>query len=461
MIRIASVERYRENNRIEAKRALGGFPHSIWETYSAFANTLGGIILLGVEEHRDRSFHTVDLPDPEGFVEIFWRCVNDRSVVSANILTDDDVKIETVDGKRIVTITVPRAPRYLRPIYIGNDLKTGSYRRNGEGDYRCTPEELGAMVRDAAAQTMDSLPVPSIDPVELCAPTLKRFRADFNAKRSGHAWCALSDTDFLLRIGALCESDGMLCPTNAGLLAFGRREAILSHYPHFSLALSAECAFDGENLYDFYSLAKERLSDFLQTVTQDGEESTALRDACMHALSNAILHADYRVEGGVAVECTSRGITVSNPGDFRVDPSAAGEGGCSDPRNATLMRIFHTVRAAGRAGGGIPAILSLWQGAGFVTPVLTESFNPARVCLFLPFAKAQGRKTAPKGPGDELHQKAMAIDLLTDRITLTPDELAAALEIPQKSAKSLLQGLVLERIAVPEQGERDRFRLLS
>lgn len=94
VIDLNNIEKYRENNRIEAKKATGGLPKSLWETYSSFANTLGGIILLGVEEYRDKSLHPVNLPDPDELIEEFWEIANDIQKVSTNILSYDDVYVQ-------------------------------------------------------------------------------------------------------------------------------------------------------------------------------------------------------------------------------------------------------------------------------------------------------------------------------------------------------------------------------
>ena len=147
MLDFDNLQNYRENNRIEAKQALGGLPESIWETYSAFANADGGIILLGVEELPDKRLHALDLLDPQWLIDDFWAILNDPTQVSVNILTLEHVQIHEVDGKHIIAITVPPAQPCDKPVYIENDPYRGTYQRNGEGDFRCSKEEVDAMLQ--------------------------------------------------------------------------------------------------------------------------------------------------------------------------------------------------------------------------------------------------------------------------------------------------------------------------
>lgn len=136
MINFNDLSKYRENNRIEAKKALGGLPKSIWETYSAFANTLGGIILLGVEEDENKNLRVANggLKNADVLIKEFWDTINNPKKANVNILSDKDVYVQNVDGKDIIVIDIPRADRFYKPVYVDGNPITGTYRRNGEGD---------------------------------------------------------------------------------------------------------------------------------------------------------------------------------------------------------------------------------------------------------------------------------------------------------------------------------------
>ena len=142
------LNEYREDNRIEAKQATGGLPVCLWSTYSAFANTLGGVILLGVVEEPDKSLRSVRLLEPEYLIREFWEIINDPTQVSANILSPEDVSIVRSGGNDIVVIFVPRADFRHRPVYLAGDPYRNSYYRCGEGDCRLPKHEVEAMLRD-------------------------------------------------------------------------------------------------------------------------------------------------------------------------------------------------------------------------------------------------------------------------------------------------------------------------
>lgn len=121
-----------ERVTLECKKAAKGVPNSLWDTYSAFANTYGGTILLGVVEHMSeqdhaKRFEIVGVEDADKIRKDLWNMLNSREKVNVNLLYDDDVQTIDVDGKNVIAINVPRADYTVRPVYINNNLSRGTF----------------------------------------------------------------------------------------------------------------------------------------------------------------------------------------------------------------------------------------------------------------------------------------------------------------------------------------------
>lgn len=484
MIDFSNLEKYKENNRIEAKKAMGGLPGSIWETYSAFANTLGGVILLGVEEWPDKTLHAVDLPDPDKLIKEFWNNVNNPNKTSVNLLSSKDVFVQEVDGNHIVVINVPRAERSYRPVYLdGNPLST--YRRNGEGDYKCTKEEYQAMVRDASVKTQDMLVLNEMDMSVFNKESVRSYRQRMRLSRPGHVWEALEDEDFLMKLGAVgIGSDGKKHPTSAGLLMFGNEYDIVREYNAYFLDYQEQYDADTRwtdriisssgdwsgNVYDFYFRVYNKLTqDIKVPFKMKGGvrvDDTSVHQALREALANCLVNADYYGRQGLVVIKKRDAITMSNPGNFRIEIDTAKSGGVSDPRNGTMLKMFNLIDIGERAGSGIPNIFRVWREQGWTAPVISENFDPDRIMLSLAFKKSDDKKATIKSDGKKVtiksaRQKNEIITYLTDHVSAKNTDIAELLGVKSTRVKQLLKELLDEGVVVAEGNNKNRVYKLK
>ncbi|MDD7288377.1 MAG: putative DNA binding domain-containing protein [Clostridiales bacterium] len=458
MIDLNNIMRYHENNRIEAKKAAGGFPHSLWETYSAFANTIGGLILLGVEESRDKQLTVTGVPDARGYVDVVWRTVRDPAKVSANVLSEEDVAVHPIDGKEVLVISVPRANRRQRPVYIGDSPFTGSYRRDGEGDYHCSADEVRAMLRDRDDAPADLAVLEGRSPQDLSQETLRQFRLLMAMRRPEHPWNFLPDDQFLPAAGVLGRGkDGKsLHPTLAGLLLLGRRNALKEVFPQLKLEyretdtgfrLTTSQPGSPENLFEFYTLVSRRLTAVSSLLAEGNRDELAA--AMREAVLNAILHADYFSRGGLTIQRTDTALQVTNGGLLRVSPDEARAGGAADPRNVVLTRLFSLVKLGSGAGKGLKGIYAVWAQQGWSAPVLSEGFKAGITSLSLPLPQRSFS-------GEEVTRQQIA-EYLTDQVTATAEKLETALGLTARQVRQALDDL-LDRALIVEGEEGYRLR---
>ncbi len=394
-----------ENHERECKLAIGGLPESIWETYSSFANTNGGTILLGIREHRD-SFTVEGLSDKQiiKYQKDFWSTLNDKNKVSKNILLNHHVQVVELEDKKILKIDIPAADRHDKPVYIGTNPMSGTYKRDYEGDFLCTEEAVRAMFADQRDVSGDVEVLDEFGLDVLNQDTIKGYRIIFEQLHSGHPWNALENDEFLMKLRAAAKNkNGTLSPTIAGLLFFGEAYHITEIFPNYFLDYREECddktvrwlfrthSNEGDwsgNVYDFFCKVRTRMDDEVAVPfanRRDGYrvDRVDVHDALEEALANALAHANYYGRRGILVVKNGKKLSISNPGTIRVTKEEFYAGGNSDPRNPNILKMFGFVNVGERAGSGIDKIMTAWAEQNWKKPEFDFSERNDRVTLKL------------------------------------------------------------------------------
>ena len=394
-----------EDQDIEFKSADGGLPKAIWETVSAFANTDGGYIVLGVSE-KDNQFIISGVRNPENLINQFWNNHNNSQKLSAPICSNSNLEIKDIQSNKIVIIEVPRAARNQRPVYINNNPMIGTYKRNYSGDYHCTEVEIKQMFRDASNDPQDYQILDSFDLNDLDPETLKIFRQRFSNREPDHPWLALDDKNLLYQLGGWksdrhTHKEGL---TNAGLLMFGRERSILDAFPHYHLDYQERFSSDPDqrwdyrltldgkwepNLFNFYYRVYNRLVNDLdvpfrldKNATRTGE--THVHQGIREALVNTLIHADHLSTKSLVIIKFQQAFTFSNPGRLRIPIQHLYEGGHTDPRNPTLQKIFQMLGLGEKAGSGFGKILRAWKEQQWFIPLVSEKLDIEVTFVFLP-----------------------------------------------------------------------------
>lgn len=356
----------------EFKSARGGFPGSFWETYSAMANTEGGVVVLGVAEREDAAHLDGLTPEQIGrYQKILWDGLNNRGQLNVNLVEPHDVEVIDVAGIQLLVIRIPRATRTQRPVHLSGNPFGHTYRRRHEGDYRCSDAEVRRMLSDADPEPADHRILPAFGFGDLDAPSLVQYRQRLRAAKGGdHPWLVLPDREFLERLGGWRRdrATGAEGVTLAGLLMFGKElairdpEAVSGYFVDYREKLDPELRWtdriypDGTweaNLFQFYQRAWPKLAAGLPTPFRlEGAERrdvTPAHEALREAFVNALIHADYAGAGGIVVERHADRFAMENPGTLLVSLEQYLRGGVSECRNKALQQMFLMIGGGERA----------------------------------------------------------------------------------------------------------------
>ncbi len=434
------------------------------EAVVCFANSEGGLLLVGVEGDRrvtgarPRHSRKTDLAKLQALIR-------SRTVPRLEVSVDS---VATPQGD-VLCLSVPRSATVvatsegvcLRRVVAGHGPECLPYfphQHAGRGT------ALG--VEDFSAQLCPQAGWRALDPLQF-----ERARQLIAALRGDAALLELDDREMAKALRVVETSGTELVPNIAGLLLFGREAEIEKHLPTHESAFQVLTADADVRVNDFFRQPLLELAELLlarfDARAQEREVQVGLirvpvpdyaRNAFREALLNALFHRDYRRLGTVYVQWHPDRLELSSPGGFPEGVTPANLLVHEPlPRNPRLYGAAKRIGLVEQTGRGVDKVYLGQLRYGRPAPDYSRSdATGVRLTLrggqeSLQFAAFVFERERQRGPMT-VEQMIVLNRLFHDR-RVTTDQVAVEIQRSQNEARALLERLVEEGL-VEARGEK-------
>ncbi len=356
------------------------------ESFAAFANATGGILLLGIDPH---SGAIRGVRDADTAID---------KVLAAGLRCEPPLILPrpesvTLEDKMLLFVEVPTG----LPHAYG--LRGKFLARVGKKNTALGPRQLRQLLRERGEANFEALPAPGATLDDLDDALVQQYAAAFLGEASVKKDAIL---DLLYRRGCLAKDGNTLRPTTSGYLLFGKEPQRIFPSAEILLACYAgkqmDDAFMREIVRGPLSNQVRRAEAFVVTNMRKGSRIDALQredraeyplPAVREAIVNAVAHRDYAIRGDeIRVMLFVDRIEVYSPGrlpghvtiDNIVDERFS--------RNEVIAQMLADMGFIERLGYGIDRMIRLMREWGLPAPRFAETSNGFKVTL--------------RGPGEKL-----------------------------------------------------------
>ena len=371
----------------ECKEALNQLSNSVWETVSAFSNTSGGWIVLGVKQNGKR-FEVQGVNNGEKIESDFLTTLRDGQKFNVKLFAK--ARKYDIDGKTVLAFYVPSSP--IKPIYSKNPKNT--FIRSGSGDQRATDAEVEALMRDQAFGSRSEIAVDGTSIADLNPVSIETYRNHVVSENPEFLYNGLPLEEYCEKLNI--SSDGKL--TYAGLLMFGSRDVVRHYIPNFWIDYieipgtsysdaSVRYTYrmpEQDNIWEAYRIIVQRLRIYCDAPykalpngigSEDNSQLYALREGFI----NFCAHSDYFSPMHPTIRVYTNRIEFQNPGRFMFPLDELLTKIHSIPRNPSLIKFFRYAKLSENAGYGIDKMMKWEQLTGgkvdFDTTIVSSTIS--------------------------------------------------------------------------------------